>query len=188
MLLTDSADRLNAEIERLRRETGYRREIRYSSTDEARIPFGCALIDYFVEEQGLRFRAVIVSDQLGTWPRGAAERDARYFARYRDMLERDIQNLGSARIGLPPRRNRRNELLQNALLPMAGGPEVERSGPTPSNIAQLAGLLAGCIRAERIGVVTQSRKTLLGYLRERLGASDLTALASYKATVRSADI
>jgi len=186
-LVTDSVDRRNAEVDELRRATGYHRRLRHNASDEARIPFGRALIDYFIQDDGIRFRALILDDELGTWPRSPAERDARYFARYTDLLGDGAINLAVS-IGIPMRKNRRNELLRGALRSIASETEVEGLDAPVSNMAQLAALLTGCVRADKTGAVAKGRDDLLGHLKTRLGQRDLTTLALDKAAVRSTNI
>lgn len=186
-LVTNSLDRRNAELDELRRATGYRRQIRHNATDEARIPFGRALIDYFIQDDGIRFRALILDDELGTWPRSPAERDARYLARYADLLDDGAINLAVS-IGIPTRKNRRSAFLHGALRSIASETEVERLDAAVSNMAQLAALLAGCVRADKTVAAAKGRNDLLRHFKTRLGVRDLTTLALDKAAVRSTNI
>jgi hypothetical protein len=94
---------------------------------------------------------------------------------------------GGASIGLPTRRNRRNELLAGVLRSIASC-VVERSNTPPGNLAQLSAFLAASIRAGKTRASTSGCQPLLMHLKARLGVNDLTTLALGKAAVRSVSI
>jgi hypothetical protein len=187
VLLTDALDTHNSAVDAIRQQTGFNRELKYSSTDEYRIPFAMRLIDYFVAREDLLFHALIVEDNNGGWPDVAAQRDPRYFAKYRDLLEEVITEQAGVVILTQERGTQRDELLQQELKEMRGRPRVERQSVPPSNMAQLAGFLAGCVRGDQMGA-TKTKEVLLEHLKGAIDAPQLQNLTSNKLLIRSTNI
>jgi hypothetical protein len=187
-VVTDTPDACNARIEELRGRNGYTRAFKLSASDPARIAFGKAMIGLFAREPGLRLRAEVVTDANHDWPADVRQRDERYFARYRSIVHGAITASTPADVRVPRHDNKRGELLLGFLRGLDPRATVEKEAGPASNLAQLAGLLAACIRADKVGTTDIERLDFLNYCKTVLGVSSLTAIATNKLTVRDVAI
>jgi hypothetical protein len=183
-LITYNAEDAEKRIEALRAPTGYTRPFKFSASDPKRIVLGKAMIDFFAREKMLRLSAEIVTNARNDWPRDAKQRDQRYFARYQDIVAGALPRAGEAAIRLPRQENKRSELLVEFLGKAAATATVAKEADAPSNLAQLAGLLAACIRADVVGTTDDERLDLLQYCKAALKIGSFAKLATDKLTVK----
>ena len=189
VLFTDAPQQCNDRIESIRVETGYSKPMKFSETgvNEARERFFKEVFAYFAEEPSVWLRALIITDDLGQWPDVANQRDARYFAKYKYVLESGIgDEFDNPAIYIPKQNDPRNEQLELKLKAIA--PFVVRTEPPLGNLAQLARFFATAIRAEKSGEGSKWGGLLLNDLKTTLGTTDLTQLDSEKAIIVSTNI
>lgn len=174
-------------IQRLRQDLDYKRILKWSSTDESRISFAAKLFDYFVSESDLRFCALFVRHDQKRFPADPIEGDARYFAKYRQLLELATDDLGPFEIITQKRDDLRDELLCKDLQRLDGTNRVDRRGKPVSDLGQLVSMLCGCVRGQA-EAQNSTQKQILGRLLSSLNAKTLLEIKSEKFSIDSSDI
>lgn len=152
----------------IRRQRGYARQLRYGSNDRSRLPFARALIDYFLQTDGLSFRALVV------------QRTSQREVLYRRLIG---SSRGGARpsLFLEPRTSEGGDAaLAGAIDPMA---DVSFVDPDSKPLTlQLADVFVGSILRDVHGTRTDSyyggiKDLIADHLRSGLGVTSLTARA-----------
>jgi hypothetical protein len=147
-MLTDDMASHEEHIQRLRQDLGYKEILKWSATSTSRVSFATKLIDYFIANEDLRFRALIVKDDQNRFPVEAVQGDARYFAKYRQLFESATDALGPFNIVTQKRDELRYQLLCQDLQRINGAVGVDQRGRPVGNLGQLVSLLCGCVRGE----------------------------------------
>ena len=141
VLYSDKPEQHNRQIRDIRSEAKYNRIFKFNSTEKNRIPFGQGMIDFFVQERSLRFKCLIVNDDLSLLPDVANQQDERYFSKYRYLLKRDFDELHEVVLFIRQRRTLRDRVLEDFLKNISERVDVRRVPKQPDNLTQLAGLL-----------------------------------------------
>jgi hypothetical protein len=194
-LTTREPDRHSAEIRALRTTHSYKRRLTYASNDRHKLKFAAGVIDYFAVEAGLRFVALVVTDDDKRWPKTTAEKDAVYFDLYKRLLD-TIRNDGGSNV-LLRKRNRtatgRDKLLHDFLsnasaasAPNAGltiQPELSKR----EELTQLSAFLASCIRGDIVGASVRKTGPIV-QLKDRLGVKDFWDVSAARLAVTTVNL
>ncbi len=193
-LTTREPDRHSADIRALRVTHAYKRRLRYASNDRHKLKFAGGVIDYFAAEPGLRYVALVVTDDDKRWPNNTAEKDAIYFDLYKRLTDA-IRNDGDS--VLLRKRNRtktgRDKLLHD-FLSNASPPSAPNAGLTiqpelskREELTQLSAFLASCIRGDIVG--GSAKKTgPIAQLKDRLGVKTLSNVSLARLTVSTVNL
>lgn len=155
-------------IQGLRNQTGYRRELRYSSNDQQRLPFAEALIHYFFGANDLEFIAGIVGPASGV-------HKSPYATHYRRLLGLSSRPRSDRQLFLEVRTSdgRRDQELADALSPLA---TVDFDLRPKSDLLQLADLFAGSVFGDLTFPLRNEgngKAQLIAAIKHRLGVASL---------------
>jgi hypothetical protein len=154
-------------------------EVKWSKVSPAGRHLYTALFDYFMDDDDLHFRAVMVDKRVHTAARNGGDHDAWYYAIYFDLIEPLLVPDGRFRIYLDIKDTRSQEKVR-ALHSVLCGSQldfdrriVERVQQVRSHEVaqiQLADLLLGAVTYANRGLVGNSAKVaFVNRLRERTG-------------------
>lgn len=168
VLSTADPERHRIAIADLRRAHGYRRELRYASTDRLKVPFARDLIRHFVEDDDLRL--------VAKWGGGPAAAPGRTAAdAYADVLaEVDGRGARSTTLRIEPRPGRAG--LPASVESAARAPTRVRTADLErDDLAQLTGFLVGSVYGDLTGTRDRVKRELIRALRTGLGVRSLAS-------------
>jgi Protein of unknown function (DUF3800) len=160
-----AADR--AALAALRRTYAYTRELKFSSTDITSLPFGLAVIDWFVNAPNVSFRYIAkrgddidLAHWRGRIP-GLAPEEAFYNYTYMEVLRHNLPASHRALITVDQQsRTKGNNLLTYLKTAAPTVRDVVDGDSKLDDLLQVADLLTGCVYGNLTGT-TQGRKRSL---------------------------
>lgn len=173
ILLTQNPADHKGEIVSIRAFTSFRSVLRYRSTDHFKVAYGKHVIDYFLQQEEMKFfgfRVNFVND----WPDIADERHALYFGMYKKLMIRGKVNRATNSVILTQTRTTtgRDNLFWQFLTTEMGISEIRRVRAKNDDLTQLVGFLTGLTRDER-KLQSEAKMSLFSYLRQSLNVESL---------------
>jgi hypothetical protein len=182
MLTTKDEASCRRKIAELRQKYSYKRVIMSRSTDMQKVDICCAIIDYVLMEDDLRFCGALI--KLSGWPDEAEGRDAVFFSFHKLLI--DVARLpanSQSYIRLVRTEKLSTRYLARSLSNQLNGhPNVSLTLVAEDDLIQIAGLLSGVIR---LGLTTEieskARKAILQHALKTLNLEhfDINALVNH---------
>jgi hypothetical protein len=174
MLLTEIPDDHKAKIAAIRSDTSYRRALKYKSTDHFKETYGERLIDYFLQQDEMRFFGSKI-ENTNDWPDDAQERHQIYFGMYRRLLERGkLGRIARVVVRTQDRSTTgRDQLFHEFLQTKLGIAEIHRERIKTEDLTQLVGFLTGLMRDEGELGGAKTKLARSTYLRKSLKVPEI---------------
>jgi hypothetical protein len=167
LLFATQADRWRAELATMRAGYGLTRELKYSDTDVVTLPFGLAVLDWFLNRSDLRFAYIAKSgDEFNlshyTGSRfGLSPDELAYNFTYKQVLRNNLP--GDSRVIVTvdqQTRTKNNNLLTYLKADLPTVRDVIDGDSKTDDLLQVVDLLTGCVYGSLTGV-KQPRKLAL---------------------------
>lgn len=175
-LLTANAARHLRQFAAIRKETGYRRTLRYGSSDERKRPYARKLLEYFFAEKDLRFCAyALTSARNADLPSNPKVREIAYHDLYRKLLSQCANKNGSLSLNLKWRtKTGEDKFLHDYLRQnFTKISELKVVRAYQNDLMQFADLLTGCVAAEETHPDCEIKRSLVQSLKEKLSVTSL---------------
>lgn len=179
--MTRDPQRHEREIHRIRQRTGFRSELKYSSTDTNKVRFAQQVIDHFWHEPDLRFSARIVDTSqhdlsfhkyVGHGPRPAA---VAYNYHYQKLITRATPARDELVVILDSRtRDKRDQFPNYLRREVPSIKNLQLVDSSQHQLVQLADLLVGSVYGDCTGVKSPVKREIIRSIKGRAGVTDLT--------------
>jgi hypothetical protein len=164
LLFTTNPSQHRRDLAALRATYGYTRELKYSSTDVTSLPYGLAVIDWFVTTPDVSFKYIAKQGNdvdLAHWRGlipGLSPEEAFYNYSYMEVLRHNLPSTHRALITVDQQsRTKGNNLLDYLKTAAPTVRDVVDGDSKADDLLQVVDLLTGCVYGNLMGA-TQGRK------------------------------